>query len=920
MQFPFCCKPWYLWIPMFFIPVFFNPLPVQGQNNIILFDEPFRDGVLPEGWEASLLEFNATRESTNFLELNSELISPVIDLAGLVNVRLELEVANYSIGPSGIKGPLTIDFSDDGGVTWNAQSFNSPSPQTSEFESTGSVYINLSGDNVRMRITRPYSETRKSLRDLTLTATDGPYIHVGPDTLAGFTTGRKGEASASQSFPVSAINFPDEGQLTITGSESFEISLDDFTFSDTQAYSFTGGSFTGLDVYVRLKSGLAGGDRHEAVTLSYADAEVYSWVSGTVIPTLSGNGYTQDFSAFISLETLPPQWTTSSSTYAGDWGLKDEGLKGNAGLLGYQTVANRPAFTASVVLNNATGKAIENLNISYEGMVTRTYSTVHPEWTVSVNGTVAEVLRYSTGPGVDTWIQASLTGLSIGEGEDVTVTWSSPPISGSGARRQIGFTDVAIAPFDGDAIHQARLTGAEGFRMISVPAASNYRELLSTLWTQGMANAATESGDPNIWTWDPAPTGPEAGNWKALTDLDTPITPGTGFLAYIYEKDEKAGGSGSFPKIITVPGSEPGLPLSMAANPNPGGFTLFGNPTSSALAWDDLSRTGLDDVVYLWDPNAGLTGAWVSWSGGAGDLTGGLIRPFQAFFSMTAEGAENPSLEFTELAKGQGGRYFGKQSTQEPISIRLHLEGRELSSSAWLRFSTTGRSGHDPGDAYKLQPLNNHYARLATHTSTGTPLDINNLPYPKETLEIPLSATTTKPGGYTISIGDVPEFGEVILFDQFLNKKVILNEGMIYEFTIEGALRKNGALSTERGALRSEKVSGLESMATDPRFSLFIQGKDEEPAILPAKLKLTKNYPNPFNPITKIRYELPEAGVVRLAVYDLLGREVAVLASGSREAGIHQVSWDARAAASGMYIYRLEAYGRTLTGKMTLIK
>lgn len=96
-----------------------------------------------------------------------------------------------------------------------------------------------------------------------------------------------------------------------------------------------------------------------------------------------------------------------------------------------------------------------------------------------------------------------------------------------------------------------------------------------------------------------------------------------------------------------------------------------------------------------------------------------------------------------------------------------------------------------------------------------------------------------------------------------------------------------------------------------------IDGSDNQ---MPGKLSLDQNYPNPFNPTTNIGFVLPEQSVVRLAVYDMLGREVAVLVSGSRSAGQHQVSWDAQSASSGMYMYRLSANGQVLTGKMTLIK
>jgi hypothetical protein len=89
---------------------------------------------------------------------------------------------------------------------------------------------------------------------------------------------------------------------------------------------------------------------------------------------------------------------------------------------------------------------------------------------------------------------------------------------------------------------------------------------------------------------------------------------------------------------------------------------------------------------------------------------------------------------------------------------------------------------------------------------------------------------------------------------------------------------------------------------------------------LPLKLALEQNFPNPFNPSTRIRFIVPQAGHARLAVYDLLGREVAVLLDDVREAGTHMVLFDASRLASGMYVYRLIAPAGSLTKKLLLAK
>ncbi|MCI0495436.1 T9SS type A sorting domain-containing protein, partial [candidate division KSB1 bacterium] len=88
----------------------------------------------------------------------------------------------------------------------------------------------------------------------------------------------------------------------------------------------------------------------------------------------------------------------------------------------------------------------------------------------------------------------------------------------------------------------------------------------------------------------------------------------------------------------------------------------------------------------------------------------------------------------------------------------------------------------------------------------------------------------------------------------------------------------------------------------------------------PTDFNLKQNYPNPFNPETVISYRLPFKGKVRLTAYNILGKEVAVLAQGEQEAGMHQVTFDGSGFASGIYMYRLETNNAIETRRMVLLK
>jgi hypothetical protein len=89
---------------------------------------------------------------------------------------------------------------------------------------------------------------------------------------------------------------------------------------------------------------------------------------------------------------------------------------------------------------------------------------------------------------------------------------------------------------------------------------------------------------------------------------------------------------------------------------------------------------------------------------------------------------------------------------------------------------------------------------------------------------------------------------------------------------------------------------------------------------IPRRFSLEQNYPNPFNPSTTIRYQVTEAQVTTLKIYDLLGREVAVLVNKAEPQGIYEVQWNASTMPSGVYYYRLQAGSHVETKAMILLK
>jgi Secretion system C-terminal sorting domain len=101
-----------------------------------------------------------------------------------------------------------------------------------------------------------------------------------------------------------------------------------------------------------------------------------------------------------------------------------------------------------------------------------------------------------------------------------------------------------------------------------------------------------------------------------------------------------------------------------------------------------------------------------------------------------------------------------------------------------------------------------------------------------------------------------------------------------------------------------------------------VSGAPEESARFPAAYSLEQNYPNPFNPSTAIAFTVPGGSrqVISLRVFDLLGREIAVLFQGEKEPGAYAVGFNAAALPSGVYFYRLTAGSYTAARKMLLTR
>jgi hypothetical protein len=115
----------------------------------------------------------------------------------------------------------------------------------------------------------------------------------------------------------------------------------------------------------------------------------------------------------------------------------------------------------------------------------------------------------------------------------------------------------------------------------------------------------------------------------------------------------------------------------------------------------------------------------------------------------------------------------------------------------------------------------------------------------------------------------------------------------------------------------STQISG--NVINSSRFYYDPVGVDDEKGQI-KEYRLAQNYPNPFNPVTTINYTLPEAGNVKITVYNSLGEQIRVLVDEYKYPGNHTVNFDAKGIVSGLYFYKLESGAYIQTKKMILLK
>ena len=257
-----------------------------------------------------------------------------------------------------------------------------------------------------------------------------------------------------------------------------------------------------------------------------------------------------------------------------------------------------------------------------------------------------------------------------------------------------------------------------------------YTDLFSELWTQGMtgSDAAEASGD-NVWTWTLGSGG--AGSWSVATNLGNNMTAGAGILVYAFA-DNNNDGTDDLPVTLSVSGTESSGDVRYPASSGTIEDTRYGfagNPYYQTIDWDDVAKTNVSATVYIHDDAKSGGAGYISWNGSSGDVTNGLIAPFQGFVVTASGGAGYITIQEADKNNSTGTFYRTLDGASDGSSYLEFTTADGGYSKSWFSFRQDGEVGPDDRDASRLMPLMAS-SRLVSLTHNGeNSLDINNLPF-----------------------------------------------------------------------------------------------------------------------------------------------------------------------------------------------
>lgn len=486
--------------------------------------------------------------------------------------------------------------------------------------------------------------------------------------------------------------------------------------------------------------------------------------------------------------------------------------------------------------------------------------------------------------------------------------WMVIDISSSNANATLVATPGYSMGIESSKNPEALIQGSAGWRLISIPGnASTLNELSDDIATQGVGDAS----DPNIYTYN------SNGSYETPSTLSSTLTNGEGLAVYFF--NNLTAGSTKLPISLDLSGSEPSSDVSVTLNSSTlessAYFTLVGNPFQSNFDANEITSVNtLQSNIHVLDGGLYSTEARSST----------ILKPWQGFWVEAPSVSPATSITFPTSGKTNTDATvakYSKKSENLPF-VQFNLRSNKTyDKGCRITFNPAAGSGWDIFDATKLQPTISEYAVLSC-TENGRSKSVHSVSNDfDDLLSIDLSIKS-------INVEDKLELSweysenfpyELHLVDETEKLSFQLERGEAYEFYEASEKTKTDqslALRLQNGPLKlKNSTSRFTVKITAPNLT-----SNERKSDLPLGIRLNQNYPNPFNPTTTISYNIPTASNIKLVVYSMTGKEVAILKDGFENAGSKELAWNAQGLASGVYYLRLTSGSITETIKMVLLK
>ena len=476
----------------------------------------------------------------------------------------------------------------------------------------------------------------------------------------------------------------------------------------------------------------------------------------------------------------------------------------------------------------------------------------------------------------------------------------------------------------GQRLRLLTLTGNSGFRMLSSPVSGTiFADLLSETWTQGITGSdAGSDGSANVWTLDLANQA-----WTELSNMSSSsLTAGQGFLTYVFQ-DIDFDGDSDLPITLSVAGSSTTGNVTIGSISS-GDYYLAGNPYPQTIDWDLLTKTNLSSSTSVWDD---ATSAWKAWNGSTGDLSNGLIAPYQGFWVQASGGTGSFTIQDADVSS-TAGSFLGRTVENDSVfTARFDVSMGNMTSSTYFSFTPNGSIQFDREDAPKMLPLQATPRVEIMTFANDMPLKINSLPFDIEnenTITVPMDIMNldvegenfiTRTGNVQLScdIGQMSSYIRTKIIDNLTGQVIDLNSSIgsgVHAFQIE----EMGGFS-----FQSPNINGVYPVLGISRFQIVFEygGLDnDQDKNIPHSFTIDQIYPNPFNPSVTIGYNVPMDSEMKITIHNLQGALVERMKEGRVERGYYEIEWVPSNVSSGIYFIRMVSNDVMINKKITFLK